>query len=216
MMLMIIVCLIGLLILLAVTEFLGEKKILKGERLRKFLHITAGSFIAFWPWMISWRTIQVLAVLMLAVMLGGRYLGILKYHGRIRRVTYGDIFLAIAILIGSFIAGHKVFFTLAILEVALADGFAAIVGLSYGKEWGYKVFGYAKTVVGTMVFWIISVAILTAGLLSVHDLFSFTDYYYLLLLLPPLLTLLENLAVFGVDNLIVPLVTIAALRLFAS
>lgn len=214
-MLMIIVCLVGLFCLLVITEFLGEKKILKGEHLRKFLHITAGSFIAFWPWLISWRSIQILAVLMLGVVLAGRYLGILRYHGRIHRVTYGDIFLAIAILISSFIAGHRVFFALAILEVALADGFAAIVGLSYGKEWGYKVFGYAKTVVGTMVFWIISIAILTVGLLAAHDLFNFTDYYYLLLLLPPLLTLLENLAVFGVDNLIVPLVTIAALRLLS-
>jgi dolichol kinase len=210
---MVIICLVGLFSLLVITEFLSERKILRGEYLRKFFHITAGSFIAFWPWLTDWRSIQALAVLMLGAVLAGRYLKLLRYHGRIRRVTYGDILFAVAILAGSFIAGHKAFFAMAILEVALADGLAAIVGLSYGKEWGYKVFGYAKTVVGTMVFWIVSIAILTTGLLAAHDLFSFTDYYYLLLLLPPLLTLLENLAVFGVDNLIVPLVTIAALRL---
>lgn len=211
---MVIVCLAGLFILLSLTELLGAKKILKGEYLRKFFHITAGSFIAAWPWLISWRSIQVLAVLMLGVMLAGRYFKAFKYHGRIRRVTYGDIFLAVAILASSFLAGYKIFFALAILEVALADGLAAVVGLSYGKEWGYKVFGYKKTVVGTMVFWIVSIAILTGGLLAAHDMFSFRDYYYLLLLLPPLLTLLENLAIFGIDNLIVPLVTIAALRFF--
>jgi dolichol kinase len=214
MMLAVILCIAGLFALLVLTEYLASKKILRGEYLRKFLHITAGSFIASWPWLISWRSIQILAVLMLGVVLAGRYLKILRYHGRTRRVTYGDIFLALAVLVSSFIAGHKVFFALAILEVALADGLAAVVGLSYGKEWGYKVFGYTKTVVGTMVFWIVSIGILTVGLLAAHDLFTFTDYYYLLLLLPPVLTLLENLAVLGIDNLIVPLVTIAALRLF--
>jgi dolichol kinase len=215
-MLAVIGCIIGLFALLVLTEYLGIKRILNGEYLRKFFHITAVSFIAFWPWLINWGWTQVLAILMLAVMLAGRYLKIFRYHGRIHRVTYGDIFLAVAILICSFITHNNVFFALAILEVALADGLAAIVGISYGKEWGYKVFGYTKTVIGTMVFWIVSIAILTAGLLAAHNLFSYQDYYYLLLLLPPLLTILENLAVLGVDNLIIPLVTIAALRLFAS
>ncbi|MBX4190954.1 hypothetical protein KW794_02600 [Candidatus Saccharibacteria bacterium] len=215
-MLAVIGCIAGLFALLVLTEYLGIYRILKGEYLRKFLHITAGSFIAFWPWLISWRSIQILALGMLGFMLAGRYFRILRYHGRIHRVTYGDIFLALAILVCSFIAGNKVFFALAILEVALADGLAAVVGISYGKQWGYKVFGYTKTVIGTMVFWIVSIAILTAGLLASHNLFSFNDYYYLLLLMPPLLTLLENLAVLGIDNLIIPLLTIAILRLLQA
>ena len=215
-MLAVIACLAGLLALLVLTELLGKYKILKGEYLRKFFHVTAVSFIAFWPWLISWRAIQVLAVGMFIVMLGGRYVWPLRYHGRIRRVTYGDIFLALAILISSFIAHNKIFFAVAILEVALADGLAAVAGISYGKQWGYKVYGYTKTVIGTMVFWIITVEILTAGVLAAHSVFSYQDYFYLLLLMPPVLTILENLAVLGVDNLIIPLVTIAILRLFQA
>jgi dolichol kinase len=213
-MLTVIVCLAGLLALLVLTELLDKYKILKGEYLRKFFHITAGSFIAFWPWLISWRTISILAGGMLLVMLANRYLGLSSYHGKIHRVTYGDMFLALAILLSSLITTNKVFFALAILEVALADGLAAVVGISYGKKWGYEVFGYTKTVVGTMVFWIVSVEILTAGVLAAHAQFSYQDYYYLLLLMPPVLTILENLAILGIDNLIIPLLTIAILRLF--
>jgi dolichol kinase len=213
-MLAVIGCIIGLFALLVLTEYLGHQKILKGEYLRKFFHISAGCFIASWPWIVGWGGIQFLSICMLAVILGGRFFGLLRYHGRIHRVTYGDIFFAIAILLSSYLAGNKVFFALAILEVALADGLAAVVGITYGKKWGYKVFGYKKTVLGTMVFWLVSVAILTAGLLAVHQLFTFTDYYYLILLLPPVLTILENFAVLGIDNLIIPLVTIGALRLF--
>jgi dolichol kinase len=215
-MLAVIICLLSLALLVFITELLAERKLLKGEYLRKFLHITAGSFIAFWPWIIGWGAIQVLAVMMLAVMLAGRYFGILRYHGKLRRVTYGDIFLALAILITSLITDNKVFFALAILEVALADGLAAVAGISYGKHWGYKVFGYTKTVIGTMVFWIVTVEILTAGILASHSLFTYQDYFYLLLLLPPLLTILENLAVVGIDNLVIPLVTIVILSLFQA
>jgi phytol kinase len=215
-MLALIDCIVGLAALLVLTELLGKYKLLKGEYLRKFFHITAGSFIAFWPWLISWRTIQVLAVGMLAVMVAGRLFGVLRYHGRVRRVTYGDIFFALAILLCSFITTNNTFFALAILEVALADGLAAVVGISYGKQWGYKVFGYKKTVIGTMIFWIVSIEIITAGVLGSHNLFTYQDYYYLLLLVPPVLTILENLAVLGIDNLIIPLLTIAILRLFQA
>jgi dolichol kinase len=213
-MLALIACVTGLLVLLTITELLGKYKILKGEYLRKFFHITAVSFIAFWPWLISWRQIQVLAVGIFLIMCAGRYVRPLSYHGRVRRVTYGDMFLAAAIFICSIIAHDKIFFAIAILEVALADGLAAVLGQTYGKSWGYKVFGYTKTVVGTMVFWLVTIEILTAGVLAAHELFSFQDYYYLLLVLPPILTILENLAVFGIDNLIIPIITIAALRLF--
>lgn len=214
MMLAVIACLAGLFVLLVITEILGERKILKGEYLRKFFHITAVSFIAFWPWLISWSDIKLLALVIVFVMLAGRHLGLLSYHGRVKRITYGDIFLAIAILICAFIAHNKVFFAIAILEIALADGLAAVAGLSYGKRWSYKVFGYTKSVIGTMVFWIVSIEILTAGMLAAHDVFSYGDYYYLLLFMPPVLTIMENLAVLGIDNLIIPLLTIAILRMF--
>jgi dolichol kinase len=215
-MLAVFACLAGLFIILVLTEYLGNRKILKGEYLRKFFHITAVSFIAFWPWLVSWRDIQVMSLGIIFFMLAGRYFGLLNYHGRIHRVTYGDILLALAIFISSIITHNKIIFAVAILQVALADGMAAVWGISFGKRWQYKVFGYTKTVMGTMAFWLVSVSILTAGVLASHNLFTYRDYYYLLLLLPPVLTILENFAVLGADNIVIPLVTIAALNLFQA
>jgi len=215
-MLAVIACLAGIFFLLVIAELLNKYKILKGENHRKFIHIAAGCFIAFWPWFLSWRTIQILGVLLLAGMVANRYLTYFNYHGRIGRVTYGDIFLALAILACSFISHNKIFFAIAILEVALADGLAAVAGMSYGKQWSYKVFGYKKTVIGSMVFWIATAEILTAGLLAANDIFTFQDYYFLLLFMPPLLTLIENLAVFGIDNLLIPVLTIMILRFFQA
>jgi dolichol kinase len=215
-MLAVFACLAGIFVLLVIAELLAKHDILKGEYHRKFFHISAGTFIAFWPWLVSWEMIQILSIAMLAVMIANRYLGLFTYHGRIRRISYGDMFLALAILISSYISHNKIFFAIAVLEVALADGLAAIVGSAYGKGWTYKVFGYKKTVVGSMMFWLVTVEILTAGLLSAHNIYSYQDYYYLLLLMPPLLTLMENLAIYGIDNLIIPVLTIMVLRFFQS
>jgi len=212
-MLNLLICILGLGVLLVASELLGKYKILKGEYQRKFLHIASGSFIASWPWLIGWGTIQILSLLMISIMAANHYLGVFNYQKRIGRVSYGDIFLGLAVFLSSVLTHNKIFFALAILEVAVADGLAAVAGSSYGKEWGYKVLGYRKTLIGTMVFWIATASILTGGLLAAHDIFSFKDYYYLLLLLPPALTLIENVAIFGIDNLIIPVFLILVLRL---
>lgn len=211
-MLAVFACLIGIFGLLVIAELLGKHRLLKGEYHRKFLHIAGGSFIAFWPWLISWRAIQVIALSMLAVMVANHYLGFLNYRGRIGRASYGDMFLALAIFLAASLTNNNIFFAIAILEVALADGLAAVAGIAYGKRWVYKVFNSKKTVIGSMVFWIASVCILGAGLLPAHNIITFQSYYLLLLLLPPLFTLVENFSVFGLDNLVIPLVAIAVLQ----
>lgn len=215
-MLKLIICIGGLFLILLVAELLNERKLLKGEYLRKFVHIAAGAFIASWPWLISWGWIELLSLLMIAVMLTNKRVRFFSYHGKVRRPTYGDYFFAAAIFISALISQNKIFFALAIMEMAVADGLAAIAGIGSGKQWEYKVLGNKKTVIGSMMFWIASASILTAGLLAAHNLFTFTDYYYLLLLMPPALTLLENIAPYGLDNLAIPVFLIIVLRLVQS
>jgi dolichol kinase len=211
-MLAITACLIGIFGLLVIAELLGKYRVLRGEYHRKFLHIAAGSFIAFWPWLISWRVIEIIGLGMLVVMIANHYLAFLNYRGRIGRASYGDIFLALAIFLAASLTHNKIFFALAILEVALADGLAAVAGISYGKYWGYKVFKHKKTVIGSMVFWLATLCIFGAGLLPAHDSITFKNYFLILLLIPPAFTLAENLSVFGLDNLVIPVLTIAILR----
>src|ERR1051325_5144210 len=98
-MLAIAFCLFGVFTLLLIGETLSRKKILKGENQRKFSHIAIGTFIAFWPWLISWRAIQIIAVAMLAVVLLNRRLIYFRSINDYRRGEYGDAFLAIAILL---------------------------------------------------------------------------------------------------------------------
>src|SRR5581483_4899643 len=200
---------------LLAAEALWRAKTLSGENQRKFTHISVGTFVAFWPWLLSWRTIQWVAIVMAVAVLINRHLQVLHLRGirKDERETYGDVFLALAILMCALITSNKIIFALAILNMALADGFAAVVGTIYGKHWRYKVFHQVKSVFGSMAFWLISLCIMAVGLLFLHNSVSFAEYTVLLLALPPVLTMVENVGGLGLDNIFVPLAVILVMRL---
>jgi phytol kinase len=216
-MLAVIVCSAGVLAILMVAEWFFRSRILVGENLRKFVHITLGGFVASWPWLISWGAIQLLGLVMLAGVFASRYKKeLFDFSKSVHRADYGDIFFVMAVLACSILTSNNVFFAVAMLEIALADGLAAIVGKKYGRYWRYKVFGRTKTVLGSMVFWFTSVCILGTGLLLANDLINFQHYVALVILLPPLLTVLENVSVRGLDNITVPTALLIILRLTTS
>ena len=212
----IIVSLSAISAVLLIDEILWRKKIIHGELKRKFVHISVTSFVAFWPWIMSWKAIQLIGVVMVLVLLINRQLKVLHYLGGIRQKTYGDVFLALSITTTALLTDEKVFFAIAMLHVALADGLAAIIGTKFGKKWKYKVFGQPKSIIGSMTFWIVSLFILGVGLLAAHSAIPFSNYIILLLVLPPILTAIENLAVLGTDNLAIPVVVVIALQVAAA
>ena len=194
-------------------ELLSEHKVLKGEYPRKFVHITAGTFIAFWPWLISWQAIRWIGVTMLLVVLINHRVRLFRFHSTLGRQTYGDIIYASAITLTALLTDEAIFFALAMLNLALADGLAAIAGKLYGGRWTYKIFGHTKSIIGTMTFWLTSLFILGVGALFAHDLIDFYPYVVLIIFLPPILALTENISVGGLDNLFIPLIVLYALNL---
>lgn len=211
-MLSILICLTGVLAILIFAEILWRKKVLRYENYRKFIHMSVGSFAAFWPWLISWHAIQLIGLAMAVTVLIDREVRVFKISWRINRQTYGDLFFALAITISALITNNKYFFMIGVLHLALADGLAAIIGYKYGKKWRYKVFGETRSVVGTMAFWITSFLILGFGLLLV---LQPTIYVYALILLlaPPALSFLENISILGLDNIVVSAAIIIALKI---
>lgn len=211
-MLAVIACLGGILGILAIAEFLWRNKILKGEYLRKFVHTSSGVFIAFWPWFISWQAIRGIGFAMAAVIIANRAFGALHFSTRLERFTVGEMVFALAVSLSATLTDIKVFFMAAMLVLALADSGAALFGMHYGKKWKYKVFGQRKTVIGSMACWLIALAVLGIGLLF-SNILSFPHYILTIVILPPILTVLENLGVFGLDNLLLPAATIIFLRI---
>lgn len=181
-----------------------------GELSRKFIHITVGSFIATWPFFLTWGQIQLLSGALILVIALSRYLNFFKAIHSVDRTTWGEFFFAAAVLTTSLITHDKFIFATAILQMSLADGLAAVVGTKYGKKSRYLVAGHAKSLTGTMTFVIVSLLLLAWYGLGA----DVTLEPVVLLAIAFGAAAIENLGIFGLDNLLVPVLVAMALRAY--
>jgi len=195
-------------LLLMGSELWWRKRRPDSELSRKFVHLTVGSFVAFWPFFLSWNEIRILSAAFIVVVLLSKWLNIFQAIHSVQRPTWGEIYFALVVGLLTFVTHSKSIYAAALLQMSLADGMAAIVGVEYGIKRGkeYLVFGHPKTLIGTLTFLLISWAILFGysadiSRLSLVYVASFGAGA----------AIIENLAVAGLDNLLVPLVIAAAL-----
>ncbi len=198
--------LIGVLFIFAIIiagEVFWRKKILKSEWSRKFVHITVGTFVAFWPFFTSFRWVQLLALAFLATILLSRWLHIFKGIHNVKRKTLGEVFYPLGIGLTALCTSNKYIFAAAILHLSLADGSAAIMGLRYGKQERYHVGHTTKSVIGTATFCAVSAAI--ALWLLQSPLAFEMPLYPAILFMPFLAAFVEAVSPGGSDNLFIPL-----------
>ena len=195
-------------ILLLIAEYLWKIRRYRTEFTRKFVHITVGTFVAFWPWFLSWTQIGILAGAFLAVIIISRTLTVFGSIHLIGRKTAGEIFFALCIGLTALVTQNRYIFMAAILHLSIADGFAAIVGTKYGKRFSYRILGQPKSLAGSATFWLSSVAIVLSYALITH-----TATLPVIIYLPLLATIIENIGIRGSDNLLVPVVVALVLRL---
>ena len=195
-------------IILILSELLWQKKIIIGERARKFIHILAGTWMAFWPLYLPFDGTFILGCIALTLLVYSRITKLFHAIYSVKRKTYGDIFFAIGILVCAYLGQESWIFTTSILLLALADGGAAVVGRYYGLENQYLVFGnenLRKSVAGTIAFLIFSYTSIAIGwLLGGGDVIA-DNIIAILLILPVGSAILENTMPYGLDNLTTPL-----------
>lgn len=200
---------VPILVLAVATEYVWRKKKYHNEFTRKFLHITAGTYVAFWPWFLSWHNIQLLALGALIALVVSRQLNVFKSMHTARRHGAGEFLSAASVGILPLITHDRWVFAASILNLSLADGFAAVVGTRFGKGNTHHVFGQRKSVVGTVTFWAFAVAILAGYFALTQAGWSWPT----LLWLPVIAAALEVVGVHGLDNLLVPLLVAIVLKL---
>lgn len=200
------------LLFLLIAEEMREKRKIAGESARKFVHITVGVFVASWPFYLSYFTIQVLCVAFLAAVMISRHFNVFPAIHNIYRKSWGEVLFPVGIALTAFLAYSPWIFAAAILHLGLADGLAAVVGEGYKKARAYTVFGQKKSVAGTLVFWVTSMAI-TAWLTWASPLELGHLALPLIIGLPFVASLVENISPNGTDNVFVPVVVCAILNL---
>ncbi|HLZ14360.1 MAG TPA: hypothetical protein VKQ34_00015 [Candidatus Saccharimonadales bacterium] len=192
---------VAVFLILVFAEYLSRYKGVHSELTRKLVHILVGAFVAFWPFFLSWRAIQLLSVAFLIVVLVSVKLNIFGSIHAVKRNALGEILFALVIGILALIANTKWVFAAAMLNLSVADGLAAVVGLAFGDGSTYRVFGRRKSVAGSLAFFFASLAIMVG-----YAAFSGASYSAVTIIwLPALAAIAENLAVQGTDNLVIPL-----------
>jgi dolichol kinase len=200
-------------IILVASEFLWRTKRVKGERARKFIHILAGIWMAFWPFYIPFYAISMLGFIALIILLYSRKTRLLSSIYDVSRRTYGELLFALAIALCGLLASADWIFTTAILYLALADGTAAVVGRFWGIRNTYFVFGnkhLKKSVAGSVAFLLSAVVVMgIAWFIGGESVIR--EYTFACLVGIPIISLtLENTMPFGIDNIVTPVyVTIA-------
>jgi len=186
-----------------VVLIIGELIRLKQRRVtefqRKFIHILVGSFIATWPWYLDWWQIQLMSVAFVVIVLFSQHLKIFRSIFGIQRHTWGEVLFGSVVGILTLLTNDPMVFAVAMLHMSVADGFAALFGIKFGRHTQYRVFGNVKSVVGTVSFFAISV-----GILTLYSTLGTPLSIAHLLELSLLVTLLENVGVRGFDNILVP------------
>jgi phytol kinase len=187
--------------LLFINEVWWQISRIHGELNRKFVHITVGSFVAFWPFFLTWNHIRYLSLAFLVFAVLSKNLKIFTAIHSVKRFTWGEICFALAVGVTTFITHDKWIYMAALLQMSLADGLAAIIGTRYGRKTKYEFLGHAKSLVGTLAFFAVSILIL----LAFAHLSGTTLGIIFMIEMALGATLIENVGVRGLDNLLVPI-----------
>lgn len=197
--------------LILIGEYLARLFPKYPEFTRKFVHISVGSFVAFWPLILSWNQIVLMSLGFVVVVSISKYFHIFTSIHGIKRATWGEVYFGAVVGIIALVTQDGWIYMAALLHMSLADGFAAVIGMRYGKKYHYTVLGSLKSVVGTLTFLAISVGILV--FYAQND--AYVAGYLPLLGLAMGATILENAGMRGLDNITVPLFIAVGLTLLA-
>jgi dolichol kinase len=204
-----ILALLPVLGILLASEFLWRKKVLVGEIARKFIHVLAGIWIAFWPYYLPFNGIFILSVMMLFMVIYSRYTNLFQAINGVERKTYGDIFYALGLVVCAILSRADWIFTVSVLLLSVADGVAAVTGSYLGTKNTYYVFGnkyLRKSITGTATYFVFASLVMLLGLfLSGADGHSSAGMTLAAFIVLPLsATVLENITPLGFDNVVIP------------
>lgn len=201
--------------ILVVSEVVWKRVKVHPELARKFVHISAGTFVAFLPFWVSWGWVQLLAIGFTGVNLANHKLHIFHAIGAVRRQSWGDVLFGVGVLVVALFEPDQWIFAMSMLQVSLADGFAAVAGVTYGNKRGkYYLFTQPKSIIGSSAFVLMSFSVFALGITFSGYFVSTVEMLPLIVILPLLLVCVENLSVFGWDNITLPLITMGILSLF--
>lgn len=202
-------------LLLVATELMWRSGQVHVETSRKIVHMGTGVIVAFMPFFIRYELIQLLSLAFLVVVVASYKLHFFQSIHAVKRFTLGEILYPVGIGVCALLEPAAWIFTAAILHLAIADSVASVVGHRWGKRTRYYIVTHGKSLVGSAAFFVTSALILAATIPFVMA-SSLPSLPLLLIFCPLVLTALENLSLFGSDDLTIPVAVIVLLSSLPS
>ncbi|MEL7035497.1 MAG: diacylglycerol/polyprenol kinase family protein [Cyanobacteria bacterium J06592_8] len=205
---------LGVILLLA--EALNRLIAVKAEVSRKVVHIGTGNVIllAWWLNIPAWIGISAGVVSGIIALISYKF-PILPSINSVGRKSLGTFFYAVSIgvLIACFWPiNAPEYAVLGILVMTWGDGFAAVIGQSFGRH-PYKVWGIQKSWEGSLTMCLVSYIVCCSILFAVQG--NIWQTWVISLIVAVAATTMEAFSKLGIDNLTVPLGS-AALAFFLN
>ena len=203
---LIVAAVVGLATLL-LAEYGWHKGWWHGEGARKLAHMLIGVQVALWPHYLDWFEIRLISIALAIGFIVSMRLRWFQSIGSVSRLSYGEVLFALMIGGLTLITQNNAIYAAAMLHLSLADGAAALVGLRWGRMNTYRVFGHTKSLAGSLAFMAVSVGIFVA-----YAGVAASGLAWPLIISAALgATVLENVGILGLDNLLVPVFVVAIL-----
>ena len=194
---------IGLIFFFTV-EFNKKLFLLRAENTRKLVHVGSCLIVCTMPFFIDKIGIIILSGLFIIIFSLSRNFGILTSIHAVSRKTIGEFAMAVGVGISALVLlpSSTVAFVYGMLILGFSDTSANIIGNQW-KLWEFKIMSQNKSISGSAAFFLCSLII------------SYSTAHYIglnikldmLLVLCLILTLIEAVHIFGLDNLTLPLLS---------
>jgi dolichol kinase len=197
--------------LIAFCELLINLKVIKGELARKIVHIVIAVFASTWAYFLTSTLILLICFILICVVYIVKKYKILRSFRAVNRVTYGEVWFPLGIGISALMFPNPDIYALAVLNMGLADGMAAVVGVKLGKKAGnFKINKSTKSIAGTTTFVAISTGLYLFYWLSIDNLQIFSNSVVLAFVISIssaiIVASVELISPKGSDNISVPVI----------
>ena len=187
-------------------EFLKRRFSLPVTFTRRAIHIGTAVVAGIAPIFVTKGEIFWVSIIFAAVLFIGRIYHLFSAIHSVERRTFGEIYLPLGVALTAlfFLPQNVQAFQFGVFIMGISDALGGLVGEKFGKH-SLNIFGNKKTIEGSLAFFVISLVV-TAIFFPVVS--------YQLFLIPAVLTLAELCLVYGLDNIVLPLLGALLFRIF--
>lgn len=210
---------VSLVVVFLAFQLLLDKFSKDNEPSRKLLHFMHAVSLAIFAFVLPIVGIVAVEAVFLVSMFIARYLAVqnpkvpgVKYLVkvyRVGRVSYGEFFFPISVIAAAYLADTSWELATAVLILGIADAVAALVGKKYGSSNSYSILGQKKSLIGSLAFFVATFTLIVIFVALGH---TTETGLFAILWVTLLLTVTENVGVYGSDNLLIPLVAVVLLN----